>query len=210
MMSRTLFYFPILHSQSDMGALGQSIMEVTQRKLGRRLWRRKIDLVERFWASIEDIVFNDLSLLYSRTRVYQDGLPICDKEEEIVADIAKMGSLNHQLLLRLKEKGATIMGTESAELLIEEYQRAKKILEAGNAREAVKTEAKHRETSDLLLEKRDAFIAARIDQTLRTGETGILFLGMLHNPAPHLPEDIHVMYPLGRLVNNRKSGPGKQ
>ncbi|HWR11650.1 MAG TPA: hypothetical protein VN445_07505 [Rectinemataceae bacterium] len=121
-----------------------------------------------------------------------------------------MGSLNHRLLLRLKEKGATIMGTESAELLIEEYQLAKKILEAGNAREAVITEAKHRETSDLLLEKRDAFIAARIDQTLRMGETGILFLGMLHNPAPHLPKDIRVMYPLGPLVNNLKSGPGKQ
>ncbi len=210
MTSRTLYYFPIIHSQSEMGALGQSIMEVTQRKLGQRVWRQKVDLVGRFWSSIEDIVFNDLSLPYARTRVYQDGLPICDKEADIVADIAKMGSQNHLLLIRLKGKGATIMGTESAELLIEEYRLAKKILEARSARETIKIDVKQKATSDQLLEKRDTFIAARIDQTLQAGETGILFLGMLHNPIAHLPADIRVLYPLGSPDGSRTSGAGKQ
>jgi hypothetical protein len=206
MTSRTLFYFPIVHSQSEMGALGQSIMKVTQQKLGRRVWRRKVDLVGRFWSSIEDIVFKNLSLPYALTRVYQDGLPVCDKEEEIVADIARMGSPNHRLLLRLKEKGAMIMGTESAELLIEEYQLAKKILEVKDARAAMKIEAKQKVASNLLLEKRDAFIAARIAGTLQAGETGILFLGMLHNPVARLPADIQVLCPLGGLLTKGATG----
>jgi len=203
--SRTLYYLPIIHSQSEMGALGKALKKVTQQRLGHRVWRRKVDLVERFWISVEEIIFQTLSLPYDRTRVYQDGLPVCDKEEEIVAEIARMGSPNHQLLLRLKEKGATVMGTESAELLIEEYKLTKKVLKAGDAKEAVKIEALQQATSDQLLEKRDAFIAARITATLQAGETGLLFIGMLHSPAALLPADIQVIYPLAGLLE--KGGP---
>lgn len=206
MASRTLIYFPVMHSQSEMGALGQSIMKVTQQRLGREVWDRKVDLVARFWTSVEAIVFNDLALPYAQVRVYQDGLPICDKVAEIVADIAKMGSPNHQLLLRLKEKGATIMGTESAELLVEEYHLAKRILEAKDAREAMQIEARQKASSDLLLERRDAFIAARIDQTLQVGETGLLFLGMLHDPLGRLSADLQVICPLGRLSKEETRG----
>jgi hypothetical protein len=206
MRLRTLIYFPVMHSQSEMGGLAESITRVTQQRLGQCVWQRRVDLVERFWLGIETIVFKDLALPYAQTRVYQDGLPICDKEAEIVADIAKMGSPNHQLLLRLKEKGATIMGTESAELLIEEYHLAKKILEATNARDVMRIEAQQKTASDRLLEKRDAFIAARIGQTLLAGETGILFLGMLHNPLAHLPADIHVLCPLDGLLKEETRG----
>ncbi len=197
MEPRTLFHFPVMHSQPEMGALGQSIMEITQQRLGRQVWRRKVDLVEQFWTSVEDVVLRTLALPYARTRVYQDGLPICDKEAEIVADIANMGSPNHRLLLRLREKGATIMGTESADLLIEEYRLAKQILAAGDAGEAMKRAAEQKAASDQLLQKRDTFIAARIADTLQAGETGILFLGMLHNPLVYLPADILVRCPLG-------------
>ena len=88
------------------------------------------------------------------------------------------------------------MGTESAELLIEEYHLIKRILETGDVKDAIAIEFRQKSASDLLLKKRDEFIAARIDQTLQPGETGVLFLGMLHNPAVFLPEDIHVRYPL--------------
>ena len=203
MTSRTLFYFPIIHTQSDMGALSESIRKVTLQKLGERIWRRKINLIERFWSGIEDIL-NTLSLSYAQTRVYQDGLPVCGKEMEIVTEIAKKGSPNHQLLVRLMEKGATIMGTESAELLIEEYHLIKKILESGEVKKAIEIEARQKAASDLLLGKRDAFIAARIATTLQAGETGILFLGMLHNVADCLPEDIQVLYPINRPLDKRK------
>ncbi|MEI8242237.1 MAG: hypothetical protein WCI17_03130 [bacterium] len=203
--NRTLLYFPIVHSQSEMGKLGKTIRKVTQQKLGRRVWQRKVDLVDRFWEHLAEIVFQDLAIPYARTRVYQDGLPVCDKEIEIVTEIAKLGSPNHRLLLQLREKGATIMGTESAELLIREYRLAKEILNAGDAREALELEAQQKAAGEQLLEKRDAFIAARIDQTLLAGETGLLFLGMLHSPVARLPPDIRVLYPLEGLLE--KGGP---
>ena len=197
MIARTLLYFPIVHSQSDMGALSESVRKVTLQKLGERVWRQKVNLVKRFWSDVENIL-NQLTLSYAQTRVYQDGLPVCGKEFDIVTELAKKGSPNHQILLRLMEKGATVMGTESAELLIEEYHLIKKILESGDVKDAIAIEARQKAASDLLLKKRDEFIAARIDQTLQAGETGVLFLGLLHNPAVFLPEDIHVHYPLNR------------
>ena len=197
MTSRTLLYFPIVHSQLDMGALSESVRKVTLQKLGERVWRRKVNLVKRFWYDVENIL-NKLTLSYAQTRVYQDGLPVCGKELDIVAELAKKGSPNHRILVLLMEKGATVMGTESAELLIEEYHLIKKILETGDVKDAIAIEARQKAASDLLLKKRDEFIAARIDQTLQPGETGLLFLGMLHNPAVLLPEDIHVHYPLNR------------
>ena len=200
MTSRTLFYIPIVHSQSDMGTLSESIKKVTLQKLGERTWREKHNLIERFWSEIETTL-DTLSLSYAQTRVYQDGLPVCGKEIEIVTEIAKKGSPNHQLLVRLMKKGATIMGTESAELLIEEYHLIKKILESEDVKKALEIEALQKAASDLLLGKRDVFIAERIATTLREGETGLLFLGLLHDVAGFLPEDIHVHYPINRPLN---------
>lgn len=197
MASRTLLYIPIVHSQSDMGALSESIRKITLQKLGARVWHRKVNLIDRFWSTVEDIL-NGLSIVYEQTRLYQDGVPVCGKELDIVRELAKKGSLNHQLLVRLIEKGATIMGTESPDLLIEEYQLVHRILESGDLKEAIRVEAMQKTASNLLLSKRDAFIAARIDQTLSAGETGILFLGMLHNVARCLPEDIQVHYTMQR------------
>ena len=197
MTSRTLLYFPIVHSQLDMGALGESVRKVTLQKLGERVWRQKINLVKRFWSDVESIL-NKHTLDYAQTRVYQDGLPICGKELDIVTELAEKGNPNHQILVRLMEKGATVMGTESAELLIEEYHLIKKILETGDAKDALAIEIRQKAASSLLLKKRDEFIAARIDQTLQAGETGVLFLGLLHNPAVLLPEDMEVSYPMNR------------
>jgi hypothetical protein len=50
---------------------------------------------------------------------------------------------------------------------------------------------------DTLLERRDHYIADRINRTLGAGETGILFMGMLHAAARYLDPDIKVVYPLG-------------
>jgi hypothetical protein len=197
MTSRTLLYFPIVHSQADMGALSESIRKVTLQKLGERVWRRKVNLVKRFWSDVGNIL-NKLSLSYAQTRVYQDGLPVCGKELDIVAELAKRGSPNHQILVHLMEKGATVMGTESAELLIEEYHLIKRVLETGDVKDAIAIEVRQKAASDLLLKKRDDFIAARIDQTLQAGETGVLFLGMLHNISALLPADMEVSYPMNR------------
>ena len=99
-------------------------------------------------------------------RIYQDGLPICGREADIVNELANAGSRNHSIIAKLAKGGATIMGTESGELLIEEYQRVKQLLaQSGSGPKADQTI----EAGAALLQKRDRFIAERIDQHLATG-----------------------------------------
>ena len=199
---RTLIYFPIIHSQMDMGGFSETVREVTLRKLGGGAWKRKISLVKQFWTDIGNAI-NGLDLPLKKTHLYQDGLPVCSREIEIVTELAGKGSPNHLLLRHLMKKGAILMGTESPALLIEEYRLMKEILASGDVREASRIEARRKSAGDILLEKRDAYIAARIDATLKMGDTGILFLGILHKIEERLPEDIHVLYPINRPVDQR-------
>jgi hypothetical protein len=191
-LDRTLIHVPIVHTQADMGALSESIQRLKVRKLGLKAWERNVDVVDRLWTQIE-LNLKNLALSYEGVRVYQDGLPVCGHEVEIVTELAKAGSRNHQLLLHLREQGATIMGTESSELLVEEYQLSKEIFGPGVTRVSAAGEARRRALRDSLLRRRDQFIARRIGDTLLKGETGLLFLGMLHSVGPWLDKDIGVV-----------------
>ena len=183
-----------------MGGLSESVKRATLQKLGLKSWKRKMDLTNRMWAEIEQVI-DGLDLAYGKVRLYQDGLPVCGREKEIVADLAKAESRNHRLLFRLMEKGAILMGTESSELLVEEYQLIKQLMAAKDPQEAAKIEARQKAFSESILKRRDQFIADRINSTLCSGETGILFLGMLHSPGDRLHRDIRVIYPINRPSN---------
>lgn len=196
MHNRILFYFPIVHTQADMGELRESVVRATLAKVGRAGLSRKTVAVERIWTEIEQVI-DSLALSFDRVRLYQDGLPVCGREAEIVTELAQGGSRNHQLLLRLMARGATIMGTESGDLLVQEYQLAKQALAARPPR-AAGVAAQRRALTEALLQRRDQFIAQRINTTLKPGETGILFLGMLHSVERHLHQDLKVIYPLHR------------
>jgi hypothetical protein len=192
---RQLIYFPIVHNQADMGALSESVRKASVRKIGRQGWKRKVDLIDKFWDEIEKAL-TTLSVPYDRVRVYQDGLPVSGKETLIVTELAKSGSRNHTLLLGLVDKGARLMGTESLELLLEEYESVKKMLGLG---ESLRKREQVFDSSNLL-ERRDKFIAQRINETLFPGEVGIIFLGMLHALEPWLATDIQVTYPVGPRI----------
>lgn len=194
---RTLIYVPIIHTPADMGALQGSVVQAALEKLGRTGLTRKMQRIEAIWTEIERII-NGLSLSFDKVRLYQDGLPVCGREAEIVTELAQAGSRNHQLLLGLMAQGATLMGTESGELLVQEYQLSLQSLTSRPPR-AGGVMARRRALGDSLLQQRDHFIAQRINETLLRGETGILFLGMLHAPASFLHQDINVIYPLHRL-----------
>jgi hypothetical protein len=161
--------------------------------LGRQGLMRNAAVVEEMWKEIERVVAN-LPVTPGSLRVYQDGLPVCGREQEIVSELAAAGSRNHSLLLKLQARGATLMGTESPELLIEEYQLASAAFASGAT---VRTEIRQKQLRDTLLERRDRYIADRINGTLGAGESGILFMGMLHEVTRYLDPDIDVVYPLG-------------
>jgi hypothetical protein len=203
---RTLIYIPIIHTQADMGALSEPIQRLKVKRLGRRGWERNVSLVDKLWDQIEQAI-ESLVLPYERVRLYQDGLPVCGREVEIVTELARAGSRNHRLLLRLREKNATIMGTESSELLVEEYQLVKEAFASGTPQVATRGEARRKALRDSLLKRRDQYIARRVNGTLRTGETGLIFLGMLHSVGPWLDKDIRVVYPIHQRSNRGEQEP---
>ncbi|MBN1841090.1 MAG: hypothetical protein JW883_02270 [Deltaproteobacteria bacterium] len=200
---RTLIYIPIVHTEADMGTLDESVRRATMRKAGRTALKRKARTIDKIWDEIERII-GELDLSYQKVRLYQDGLPVCGREADIVNDLAKQGSRNHRLLVRLMQRGATIMGTESADLLVQEYERYKRFFVAEKAGRRRKMSRSQEAEGDLLVEKRDQYAARRINTTLRRGETGILFMGMLHALGEFLNEDIRLVYPIGDPTQVRR------
>lgn len=194
---RKLIHIPIIHTQSDMGALAGEIQRLTIEKLGLQEWERSVRAVGQLWMIIRQTI-EAMDLSYPQMRLYQDGLPNCGREVEIVTDVAQAGSPNHQLLLELMEKGATLVGTEDPELLLEEYQLIQQVLDARDLGETEQVEIRQQALSQVLLARRDQYIAQRINDTLREGETGVLFLGLLHGLEGRLAEDIHIVYPILR------------
>jgi len=194
--SRTLIYLPIVHTEDDMGGLKESVARATLEKMGRAGLARKTAAIDKMWTEIEAAI-EALALSGDRVRLYQDGLPVCGREVEIVTELAQAGSRNHQLLLRLMAQGAVLMGTESGDLLVQEYQLARQSLTTRPPR-AAGVAATRRVLSDILLKRRDQFVAQRINDTLKDGETGILFLGMLHSLEQYLNPDVKVIYPRQR------------
>jgi hypothetical protein len=98
--------------------------------------------------------------------------------------------MNHQVILQLLNKGAEVRKTEDASLLMEELRLARE--ESGAASIPNPGDLNSRRVS--LTEERDKFIAKTIDETLRIGETAVLFIGAYHNVHLYLPGDITVEY----------------
>ncbi len=191
-LSRQLIWIPILHTQADLGSLSKSVQEAFVRRLGQAEWDLHQRRLEGMWDEIRRLI-GLMNLDYSRVRLYQDGLPICGQEEQIVRDLAKAGSRNHSLLLEMMEKGALLTGTESPQLLLEEYQLAGKTLQGVEAGSRSARLARAQQVlGKRLLERRDTFIAERINQTLEPGFTGQVYLGRLHNLAGKLAPDIQL------------------
>jgi hypothetical protein len=187
---RRLIHIPIIHTAADLGSLAEAVRAHYAKICGETDWSRREQAVQLLWNDIQTGL-DGLHLDYRDARIYQDGLPICGFEERIVRELANAGSSNHQLILRLVDKGATLMGTENPSLLLEEYEMQKRAL--GSPASGGSAPERHSEKhADHVLQARDTFIARRIADTLQEGETGLLFLGALHRLDAIRATDIQV------------------
>jgi hypothetical protein len=199
--TRRLIHVPIIHSPADMGSMGAELAAACIERLGRRHWDDYLAMLATFWQSVR-AGLDGLGLDYGRVDLYQDGLPVCGKELEIVKAAAAKGSENHQLVLDLVSRGAKLMGTEDPKLLLEELRNVQAALasrptngECGmrNAEKEGPFRIPHSQfTTRQLMAERDAYLGRRIHESLRPGRTGILFLGLMHNVESYLAEDIVV------------------
>ncbi|WP_454650965.1 hypothetical protein [Bradyrhizobium liaoningense] len=173
-----LIYVPVVHSIAEMGSVAPAYQAAFIARYGERKWTERTSEFGVIWRLIAEML-DGLKLDPHRVRLYQDSLPVCGHEARIVGDLAAKGSPNHQILENLMKAGATLVGTESPALLLDEYA----LLHSPD-----RTEAK----AAALLEARDRFIAKQIDETLGEDETGILFMGALHKVSRFLPPRIKV------------------
>ncbi len=221
---RRLKYIPIIHTGVEMGSLYGILKAEYVRTYGLEKWEEHNRIIEDFWQGIRNKVF-DLNLDYPSTRLYQDGLPVCGKEINIVQELVKMGSRNHQILIDLIHLGATLEGTEDPKLLLEEYDYLKNasadldkkkgnpvrkdgaLTPPSKAGFSNGVKRQYQRLAKSILKKRDLYIGQRIDKTLREGETGLLFIGITHRVDETLPKDIAIDYLIYRLPFKESYSP---
>lgn len=167
-------------------------------KYGIAKWRQHVNTVDNMWRGIEKKL-NALKLDCKRVNIYQDGLPLCGKELEIMEDVARLGSHNYNLILKMVKKGANLIGTEDAKLLVEEYNFIKEVVAIANVEQRKQALRKAKKRRDELLIERDKFIANRISETLSSDRAGILFCGIEHEVNKYLSDNIKVEYIIYRL-----------
>ncbi len=191
-MTRRLLIVPIVHTSAELGSEGQQNRADFVARHGDLLWAEREAKIEHYWLNVRDAVLG-LPIGLDQVKVYQDSLPDGPGADRLVDDMAGHGnSPNHRVLQLLKTRGASIIGTESLSLLMEEYQ-------------AIKD---GRASPDLLrrsLEARDRYIANRIGETLAEGEIGILFIGAAHDVARFCDPSIKVAVLASGARNNREN-----
>lgn len=195
---RRLIYVPIIHTMADMGSKAEALRQESLKRFGAVRWEQSRRLIDEAWEGIRTRLLS-LKLPWERVRIYQDGLPASGMELEIAREVAALGSKNYQLVMELVRRGARLMGTESAELLIREHTHIKRIAEAETDAEREEAKRGYAAESAEILKARDAFIARRITETLEEEEIGVLFLGMMHEVDRLLPEEIQVEFLIDRL-----------
>jgi pheromone shutdown protein TraB len=187
---RTLIYVPVIHTSADLGSIAEHVAKRGIADLGQELWEKHRRTVESFWNIVSDC-FDSMDV--RGVKIYQDGMVAEDEVgKKIVEDTAKAGSKNYQLILRLLERGAVLVKTEDFSLVKKEYDRLQAMTRAASITQKLMAVAKYKLVKTVLLNKRDVFIAERIDQTLKAGEKAILFIGAFHNIKKRLSKIMQV------------------
>lgn len=174
---RKLYYVPIVHSPEEFGSLAKSFLEIKKRMHGSQAEKIYRERINRFWKEIRSRLKReglDTQEKCQCLHIYVDGLPKTDENlifQKVVQDLISQKLPQYLIIQELLEKGATIHGTESIKLLLEEHSMWT------NTVKGISPDLKRKA---VLLQERDQFIAKRINETLPKNEIGILFIGAAH------------------------------
>jgi hypothetical protein len=158
--------------------------------LGEDVWEKHIKTVEGFWRSISRY-FDSIDV--SGIKIFQDGMMAEGVVGlKIVEAGIKSGSKNYDIVLRLIRRGGILVKTEDLRLIKEERERLLAIIQTKSIIKKLLAFIKYKLVKNRLLNKRDKFIAKRINETLNQGERGLIFIGAYHNINKRLPSDIQI------------------
>ncbi len=187
---RRLIYTPIIHSDSDIGSLASALEQKTAALCGEERWARHKATVSQFWQRVSDYLE---TLDAKNLKVYQDGfVSDGDLGKKIVEEGVRKGSKNYEIILNLLNRGAEVISTEDMALLREEYRYISRIVKAETTSRRSLESKEYASRKSRLTKERDRFIARTINETLKDGEVGLLFIGAYHDVIPHLAKDIVV------------------
>jgi len=191
---KRLLYIPIVHNQSDMGSLGNTLSKEGGGKYGSAVWQDHIEQVDQSWYKIETEITNRIiKISPEKIKIYQDGLPVVDEMGiKIVKDAAEKGSINYSIIDNLLTRGAKLEIAENKDYLLTEYYLLADIAKDETPENTLKAYLLYQEGSKKLLEQRDTYIANQINLTLQDGEVGIAFFGAAHSITNKLDKDIDV------------------
>jgi len=193
-MARKLVIIPIIHSEAEMGSLNTAITEVLDEAFGKDSRDEHRKQVLTFWDNISALTQKILKAVDPSSIVlYQDGMPAGGEVgRRLVEEGVKDHIPNHRILQSLIEAGARLEKTENPTFLKQEYGILREILcaESGEKRESLA--AHYQARLGQLTQDRDVYIGRQIDETLKDGETGIVFIGASHDIGSHLPRTIRV------------------
>jgi len=182
---------PIIHTGPDLGTLAASIEERAEAVVSRGDWQKYKEVVRGYWQAIADYWEGENVSGY---KIFQDGMPVDGTiAKHIVRDLVAQGSVNHQIIEQLLERGAEIMKTENPRLLKEEYLLAGALTKQASLLKNLAALLRYRWRKGRLLRARDSFIIKSINSGLHDGETGICFLGASHRIIDGLAKDINVI-----------------
>ena len=191
---KKLLYFPVIHNQTDLGSLGSELSAEGEKKYGSTNWETHLQDVENSWDRVEAEIFRLLGeMTYNKIKIYQDGLPV-DGEIglKIIQELVSKGSKNYKIIDKLISNGAQIVTAENRDILIQEYNLVKDIINSTTEENQIKAQLIYKEMANEILDKRDNHIAKTINATLEEDEIGIAFFGAMHSVVDKLNEDITV------------------
>lgn len=185
---RRLLYVPIIHTDPDLGSLAEGIEAQAKLVVGASRWQKHKETVHLYWQQIAACC---AQVPASGLKIFQDGLPIDGPAgENLVKDLANQGSVNHEIIAHLLERGAELVDTEDPTLLKEEYTLTRELMQSKSNKDGPQALSLYRWRKDRLLKARDIYISRRINARLVEGETGICFLGAYHRIFPYVAKDI--------------------
>src|ERR1019366_8293258 len=159
---RKLIYVPIIHTEADLGSLAEGIEERAKAVVGEANWQQHKAEVDRYWQEIYDYWTKET---LPGLKIFQDGMPVDGPVgENIVKSLAYNGSVNYKIIEELLNKGATLIKTEDAELLKEEYFLTRELTNSDPASTSLHALSRYKWRKDKLLKARDTYIARRIDE----------------------------------------------
>lgn len=198
---RTLYYVPIIHTSQELGSMGIFFERVEEQTLGRQKAVMLKMEIQNYWQLVAERLTH-VPLMYNQLYIYMDSLPTLEEAKNLIQkDYVQRGLPTYLLIDSLVTKGAKLIGTESPELLQAECNHWQGVVQTIKEKRTVSFEedSQSKKRAKELLQKRDAFIAQRINETLLDGYEAILFIGGLHKVIEELDkleEARKLTYPL--------------